>query len=75
MRSGRAALARVAVSVGIAAALAQGGCARLACEWEWRAFAAERMEPLRGADRTTRRELDAGRAAFKQDFLEACLGT
>lgn len=74
MRSGKTVIACVAVSLAIAAALVQGGCARLACEWQWRTFASERMEPLRGADRMTRRELDAGRAAFKQDFLEACLG-
>ncbi|WP_447859717.1 hypothetical protein [Nitrospira calida] len=58
----------------ICAGLALASCARLACEWRWRTEMAPRLAPARDADAATRRDLEAGRAAFKQDFLEACAG-
>jgi hypothetical protein len=48
------------------------GCARLTCEYRWRTEMAPRLEPLQGATAATRRDADAGRAAFKRDYLEAC---
>jgi hypothetical protein len=49
-------------------------CARVACEWEWRTTMAQRLVPAREADRLTRQEIRRGQAAFKQDFLDVCLG-
>jgi hypothetical protein len=64
-----------ALAVLAALAVAQASCTRLACEWEWRTTMAARMDPARGGDRATERELKAGREAFKQDFLEMCGGS
>lgn len=58
----------------LGAALALASCTRLACEWRWRTEMAPRLAPARDADAATRRDLEAGRAAFKRDFLEACGG-
>lgn len=54
-------------------ALSAVGCARLACEWRWRTEMAPRFERSASADGLTRRDLAAGRGAFKEDFLELCL--